>query len=227
MATHHPSTSHNRTTIETYGYVRTADPSEPPYLELMESLLVGAGNLNSSSGGDWAHFRISLATDSSVEICRYSVSRARRSYFTTKIDLDQLGPGSPRMKHRDLVVDNCRSAGVDLRRLRALGLNLVANEEAATAAENAFDARGLEWDGEGDRMADLVRVFTAYAVAVLTAYNRLFDDNPLLIGQVKMLQNYQSEFGGAAIDKISILTRKVPSLQYQRGLFIVSHLRRK
>lgn len=149
MASHQSSTQ-NRAKIEAWGYVRKPDPSEPPYLEVMESLV--GGNLSS---GSWMHFRIELATNSGIEISRYSVSRSRRAYFTTKIDLDQLG--SSHMKHRDMIVDNCRSAGVDLRRLRVLGLNLVTNEEVTTAAENAFEARGREWDVEGDQMIDLVR----------------------------------------------------------------------
>ncbi|RYP48509.1 hypothetical protein DL769_011195 [Monosporascus sp. CRB-8-3] len=229
-------TSHG-STIEEWGLTRVLD-DEPPFLEIMKRLM---GNKLHSGNTLWKHFKIMKGPD---EICRYTVTDI--AYITTNIRLDRL-PG-PRMKHRDMIVDNCKNAGQDLKRLELLGLTCITNQDLYAGAEDAFEVKGKDFDGEGEITAELVRVFPLYGLKefILGSFDNrvikemlmtvhtpgaagwslLTENNPLLQGQIKMLNEYAGELGGAKVEKVAVLTNNLASLQFQRGVFMMTFLKR-
>ncbi|RYP43558.1 hypothetical protein DL770_011593 [Monosporascus sp. CRB-9-2] len=179
-------TSHG-STIEEWGLTRVPD-DEPPFLEIMKRLM---GSKLHSGNTLWKHFKIVKGRD---EVCRYTVTDI--AYITTNINLGRLS-GSP-MKHRDMIVDNCKNAGQDLKRLELLGLNCITNEDLYAGAEDAFEVKGKDFYGEGEITAELI----------------------------KMLDEYARELGGAKVEKVAVLTKKLPSLHFQRGVFMITFLKR-
>ncbi|RYP00512.1 hypothetical protein DL764_006481 [Monosporascus ibericus] len=180
-------TSHG-STIEEWGLTRAPD-DEPPFLEIMKRLM---GSKLHSGNTLWKHFKIMKGPD---EICRYTITDI--AYTTTNINLDRLS-GS-RMKHRDMIVDNCKNAGQDLKRLKLLGLNCITNEDLYAGAEDAFELKGKDFDGEGEIIAEL--------------------------GQIKMLNECAADFGDAKVEKVAVLTKKLASLHFQRGVFMMTFLK--
>ncbi|RYP31769.1 hypothetical protein DL767_005589 [Monosporascus sp. MG133] len=74
------------------------------------------------------------------------------------------------------------------------------DEDLYAGAEDAFEVKGKDFDGEGEITAEL--------------------------GQIKMLDEYAGELGGAKVEKIAVLTKKLPSLHFHRGVFMMIFLTR-
>ncbi|RYP46584.1 hypothetical protein DL768_007206 [Monosporascus sp. mg162] len=204
-------------TIEEWGLTRVPD-DEPPFLEIMKRLM---GNKLHSGNSLWKHFKIMKGPD---EVCRYTVTDI--AYITTNINLDRLSRS--RMKHRDMIVDNCKNAGQDLRRLELLGLNCITNEDLYAGAEDAFEVKGKDFDGEGEIIAELCReeMLTVDHTPGAAGWSPLTENNALLQGQIKMLNEYAGELDGAKVKKVAVLTKKLASLHFQRGVFMMTFLKR-
>ncbi|RYO76039.1 hypothetical protein DL766_009587 [Monosporascus sp. MC13-8B] len=207
-------TSHG-STIEEWGLTRVPD-DEPPFLEIMKRLM---GNKLHSGNTLWKHFKIMKGPH---EICRYTVTDI--AYITTNINLDRLS--GPRMKHRDMIVDNCKSAGQDLKRLELLGLNCITNEDLYAGVEDEYEVKGMDFDGEDEITAELKRWLMTVQTPGAAGWSPLTENNALLQGQIKMLNEYTGELGGAKIKKVAVLTNKLASLHFQRGVFMMTFLKR-
>ncbi|RYP16307.1 hypothetical protein DL765_005213 [Monosporascus sp. GIB2] len=235
-------TSHG-STIEEWGLTRIPD-DVPPFLEIMKRLM---GNKLHSGNTLWKHFKIMKGPH---EVCRYTVTEI--AYITTNINLDRLS--GPRMKHRDMIVDNCKNAGQDLKRLELLGLNCITNEDLYAGVEDAFEVKGKDFDGQGEITAELPRtqhpvprclamtrqpvvwplntrlasipMLTRSSTPGAAGWTPLTENNALLQGQIKMLNEYANELGGAKAKKVAVLTKKLASLHFQRGVFMMTFLKR-
>ncbi|RYP69013.1 hypothetical protein DL771_006339 [Monosporascus sp. 5C6A] len=215
-------TSHG-STIEEWGLTRVLD-DEPPFLEIMKRLM---GNKLHSGNTLWKHFKIMKGPD---EICRYTVTDI--ACIITNINIGRLS-GS-RMKYRDMIVDNCQNAGLDLKRLELLGLNCITNEDLYAGAEDAFEVKGKNFDGAGEIIAELLHTQHPVVLFLVMArrtpgaagWSPLTENNALLQGQIKMLKEYASELGRAKVEKIAVLTKELASLHFQRGVFMMTFLRR-
>lgn len=101
----------------------------------------------------WQHFTI--RHDNTLLVYEYTVSVLNQAYFFTYDNTPYLR--EPKMKHRDMIVDNYKKAGGTLSTLRRIGVNLVTNYEVYLSIQNAFDAKGLEFPASGSVRTELVR----------------------------------------------------------------------
>ncbi|KAI5863602.1 hypothetical protein GGS23DRAFT_596113 [Durotheca rogersii] len=105
----------------------------------------------------------------------YSVSLSNRAYITDVVHMNILPV--PRMKHRNMVVDNYKSAGGRLEDVEYFVNRFILNSDA----EYLNGATG---------------------------WKELIINNPLLVGQIKMLNEYAQEFKHAQIREVTVAVLK-------------------
>lgn len=89
----------------------------------------------------------------------YTVSILNNAYFTTIANLSNIQ--EPRMKHRDMIVDNYKRAGGLLSTLERIGFNLITNIQVYCAIQTALLAKGvrLTFPLENPVTVELVRTY--------------------------------------------------------------------
>ncbi|KAI0002722.1 hypothetical protein F4779DRAFT_622167 [Xylariaceae sp. FL0662B] len=117
--------------IETFGFLRHLDYSwMPDFLNIMLYYMEATND----SAPNWQHIQVSLL---GRVRCHYSVCPQDRGYYTSLIDLEGI---DNTMKYRDMVIDNYRKAGGDLRTLNRLGISDISNASAKECIYEAFRA---------------------------------------------------------------------------------------
>ncbi|KAI4861225.1 hypothetical protein F4820DRAFT_452120 [Hypoxylon rubiginosum] len=161
----------------------------------------------------WQHFTI--RHDNTLLVYEYTVSVLNQAYFFTYDNTPYLR--EPKMKHRDMIVDNYKKAGGTLSTLRRIGVNLVTNYEVYLSIQNAFDAKGLEFPASGSVRTDC---------PTEPGWLELIANNELIHDQRRMLDEYRDELGGVTIDKVVVVANGVSSIG-MHNLYMATHLKRQ
>ncbi|KAI1100420.1 hypothetical protein F4804DRAFT_319042 [Jackrogersella minutella] len=102
----------------------------------------------------WNEYEIRLGQR---RISEYTVSVPNNAYLCSSINTRRLP--QPRMKHRDMIVDNWISAGGDLANLAKIAVSFITNPAAYDCIQEAFAVRGQEFPNEGWVTIDLVSTY--------------------------------------------------------------------
>ncbi|KAK6953359.1 hypothetical protein Daesc_005662 [Daldinia eschscholtzii] len=156
----------------------------------------------------WRHLRVT----------EYNISLPNFAYVFNTVNMQCMPP--PRMKHRDLIVDNYRAAGGDLATLRRIGATFIANMEVYECIELAFAVRGEAFPDTNHIVIDLYK-------RLAHGWYELTTGNPFIIGQQKMLHEYKSEFNNARIEKVTVAAHERSEMFNVHLLFMVTHLTRE
>ncbi|KAI1090555.1 hypothetical protein F5B19DRAFT_494256 [Rostrohypoxylon terebratum] len=147
----------------------------------------------------WENFEIRRGD---VKICDYTVSAANHLYITSHINIELLP--LPRMKHRDMIVDNWRATGEELASLRSIATMFITNEAAMGCIREAFEARGQHGPNS-------------------PGWEELVTGNPFVEGQIKMLGEYRNEFNRARIRRITVAVHERTGLFDMHVMNMVTH----
>ncbi|KAI1136364.1 hypothetical protein F5Y05DRAFT_415134 [Hypoxylon sp. FL0543] len=216
--------------IEDYLLVRQPAVEEPICFKKMMDLM-GAEHKERHY---WTDFELSWGAR---RMCEYTVSVANHAYIVSQIDTLLLS--LPRMKHRDMIVDNYKDAGGDLATLEKIGVSFITNPDARDCIEEAFKARQEVFPATGWRVIELpffpLPKDGEAVIRTLTYINsernspgwlELTTGNPFLEGQQKMLREYQREFAGAVIARVTVAVQKKPESVNMHALYMITHLTR-
>ncbi|KAI2471131.1 hypothetical protein F4781DRAFT_429708 [Annulohypoxylon bovei var. microspora] len=184
---------------------RTPAENEPMWIEnAME--WIGAEHRDRALWDDyqinWGQRRIS----------EYTVSVPNNAYLVSSVNTRSLP--KPRMKHRDIIVDNWKAAGGDLAALRTITVTFITNNDAYDCIQEAF---GLsQW----------FRIIGANIERNSPGWHELITGNPFLEGQQKMLREYRNEFNRARIGRVTIAAHEKSDMVDMYVLNSVTHLTR-
>ncbi|KAI1207796.1 uncharacterized protein F4807DRAFT_462240 [Annulohypoxylon truncatum] len=175
--------------IESFHLRRSPAEREPLWIEnVME--WIGADHRDTAlwenSQIKWGHRNIS----------DYTVSLANNTYVVSHINTETLP--APKMKHRDIIVDNWKAAGGELASLRKIAVTFITNHEAYECIENA-DPNSPGW-------------------------RALITGNPFLEGQKKMLREYRQEFNRARIERVTVAAHEKSDMIDMYLFNLVTHL---
>ncbi|RYP71510.1 hypothetical protein DL771_004765 [Monosporascus sp. 5C6A] len=192
-----------RNTVEDYGLRREPLPLDPNHLNYMEPYL-GQGPYN------WQSYVI-LPPQTDKETTEreddedneedpglnwYAISLSHKAYSTMYVKLtngDQVGAQRlTEMQYRDMVIDNVRAAGSDMRAIRFLGIWSIQNRPARTAITEVFRRAGRDVLARG-----AVDVTPADGPAFLECVR----NNPFARGQQALLERHAQETGGAFVER--------------------------
>ncbi|KAI1412713.1 hypothetical protein F5Y13DRAFT_189914 [Hypoxylon sp. FL1857] len=194
--------------IREYHLTRCPAESEPPWVELMMDWM----EAEHTDKQHWTDFDLRWGER---RIGEYTVSVINQAYIVTTINLQVLPP--PRIKHRDVLVDNYKAAGGDLATLQRIGVSFITNPAAFDCIQDAFAVRGESFPEVGWRVIDLRNS---------PGWLELITSNPFLDGQQKMLYEYRNEFNGARIGKVTVAVNEKPDFVDMHILYMVTHLTR-
>ncbi|KAI0836839.1 hypothetical protein F5Y06DRAFT_298071 [Hypoxylon sp. FL0890] len=194
--------------IREYHIRRLPAESEPPWRDLMMSLM----EPEHKDRHHWTDFDLNWGE---MKIGEYTVSVTNHAYIVNAIDT--LSLSQPRMKHRDILVDNYKAAGGDLATLQKIGVSFITNPSAYDCVEQAFAVRLQPFPDTGCCVIDERNS---------PGWLELVTQNPFLDGQQKMLHEYRSEFNGAIIGKVTVAVREKPNYVDMHVLCMVTHLTR-
>ncbi len=131
----------------------------------------------------------------------YTISLTHQAYVTMYINLAEGQKIDARrlisMRHRDMIADNLRAAGGDLRRLRFLGVGLILNRFARESIVRAFAGAGRDILDRG-----AVEITPGHQPELLRDCIRT---NPFIRGQYQMFHGAgadREETGGAFMKRI-------------------------
>ncbi|RYP36500.1 hypothetical protein DL768_010933 [Monosporascus sp. mg162] len=193
-----------RKTVSDYGLRREPFPLGPDDLNYMEPYL-GLGPYN------WQSYMIlPLQTDEDATereddeddegedpgLNWYAISLSHEAYSTMYVKLtngDQIGAQRlTEMQYRDMVIDNVRAAGADMRAIRFLGTWSIQNLPARTAIAEVFRRVGRDILARG-----VVEVTREDGPAFLECVR----NNPFARGQQALLERHAQETGGAFVER--------------------------
>ncbi|OTA83209.1 hypothetical protein M434DRAFT_16730 [Hypoxylon sp. CO27-5] len=227
------SHSHDASIIE-YNLRRSPSEYESP-LSWLE-LFMGWMEAELKDRQYWADFDLVWQTR---KISEYTVSVANHAYITSTINTQEIPP--PRMKHRDIIVDNYRAAGGDLATLQKIGISFITNSAAFKCIEEAFAVREQSFPKIGWCVIELEYRFTYNPLPFFSTlaqtltpnserdspgWLELITDNPFLKGQQKMLHEYRDEFNSATIGRVTVAVHEKPDFIDMHVLYMVTHLTR-
>ncbi|OTB13830.1 hypothetical protein K445DRAFT_24325 [Daldinia sp. EC12] len=169
----------------------------------------------------WRHLRVT----------EYNISLPNFAYIFNAVNMQCIPP--PRMKHRDLIVDNYRAAGGDLATLRRIGATFIANMAVYECIQLAFAVRVQK--------TSVLRTLTTRTLGTIVkttplkcssepnshGWYELTTGNPFIIGQQKMLDEYRDEFKNARIEKVTVAAHEKSQMFNVHLLFMVTHLTRE
>ncbi|KAI1483742.1 hypothetical protein F4774DRAFT_425452 [Daldinia eschscholtzii] len=165
----------------------------------------------------WRHLRVT----------EYNISLPNFAYIFNTVNMQCMPP--PRMKHRDLIVDNYRAAGGDLATLRRIGATFIANMAVYECIQLAFAVRGEAFPDTNHIVIDLSRPPPLKCSSEPNSHGwyELTTGNPFIIGQQKMLDEYRDEFKNARIEKVTVAAHEKSQMFNVHLLFMVTHLARE
>ncbi|KAI8956562.1 hypothetical protein F5Y11DRAFT_361615 [Daldinia sp. FL1419] len=215
------SFSHGRHVVD-YHLRRNSVGEEPLYLDEMLDLMAVEEPVDAAS---WDHFNLTWGYR---KVSLYSVSLPNLTYIVHSINVNYMAP--PRMKHRDMIVDNYKAAGGDLATLKRIGVSFITNQSAYDCVYDAFTARGIRMPEKGSSnvgsVVELVRNRLFLITPNSCGWKDLVVENPFIVGQRKMLLEYAREFNNARIEKVTVAAHERPSILEGHLLFMVTHLTR-
>ncbi|KAI0106353.1 hypothetical protein F4776DRAFT_675424 [Hypoxylon sp. NC0597] len=215
------SHSHDASIIE-YNLTRSPSQYESPWPWL--ELFIDWTEAELKDRQYWKDFDI---TWRGRKISEYTVSVANRTYIISAINTQEIPP--PRMKHRDIIVDNYRAAGGDLATLQKIGISFITNPAAFKCIEDAFATRGESFPNIGWRVIELyvgISLHIQSSEHNSPGWLELTTENPFLTGQRKMLHEYRDEFDGARIGSVTVAVHEKPDFINMHVLYMVTHLTR-
>ncbi|RYP70459.1 hypothetical protein DL769_004948 [Monosporascus sp. CRB-8-3] len=199
----HKLLADERKTVEDYGLRRGPFPLDPNDLNYMEPYL-GQEPYN------WQSYMIlPLQTDEETKgseddvdekedlgLNWYAISLSHEAYSTMYVKLtngDQIGAERlTEMQYRDMVIDNVRAAGGDMRAIRFLGTWSIQHRPARAAIAEAFRRAGRDILARG-----VVEVTPEDGPAFLECVR----NNPFARGQQALLERHAQETGGAFVER--------------------------
>ncbi|KAI1659374.1 hypothetical protein F4813DRAFT_387486 [Daldinia decipiens] len=210
------SSSHGRS-IGQYYLTRDSFGNRPMWLgEMLEYM-----EADNTTGTDvWEHLFIKWGART---VMSYSVSLPNFAYVTHSVNMSIMPP--PRMKHRDMIVDNYKAAGGDLATFQRICVGFITNSSAYNCVESAFAARGLQFP-DRESLHGPSGTLRRSSEPNSTGWAELVHGNPFLEGQQKMLREYSREFNNARIKKVTIAVDEEPGMIDMNLLFMVTHLTR-
>ncbi|RYP78130.1 hypothetical protein DL770_006920 [Monosporascus sp. CRB-9-2] len=126
----------------------------------------------------------------------YAISLSHEAYSTMYVKLtngDQVGAQRlTEMQYRDMVIDNVRAAGGDMRAIRFMGTWSIQNLPARTAITEVFRRAGRDVLAHG-----VVEVTPENGPAFLECVR----SNPFARGQQALLERHAQETGGAFVER--------------------------
>lgn len=140
--------SHGRS-IGQYYLTRDSFGNEPLWLDEMQEYME-VDNATDTNTWETLFIRWGART-----VTSYSVSLPNFAYVVHSVAMSNMP--RPRMKHRDIIVDNYRAAGGNLATFQRIGVSFINNTSAYDCIEAAFAARGLQFPDLGSMVINLVR----------------------------------------------------------------------
>ncbi|KAI1442328.1 hypothetical protein F5Y02DRAFT_430063 [Annulohypoxylon stygium] len=201
------SVSHNRS-IRRFGLRRLGSDTEPLWIEHILEWI----HAEFRDPAYWENLEIRRGD---VRICEYTVSPANHLYVTNHVNLTSLP--APRMKYRDMIVDNWRNAGEDLGALRKIATMFITNEDAMGCIQEALEARGQQLPETG---------WTVVNLRNSPGWDELCTGNPFVEGQSRMLREYRNEFNRARIGRITVAVHERSELFEMHVMNMVTHFTR-
>ncbi|KAI0848820.1 hypothetical protein F5Y00DRAFT_262292 [Daldinia vernicosa] len=192
--------SHGRS-IRQFFLTRDISDNEPMWLDDM----MGYMGIDNPDRNLWQSLCIKWGAR---DVAWYSVSIPNFAYIVHAVNMDILP--EPRMKHRDMIVDNYKAAGGDLATLQRIGVTYINHAEAYDCIEAAFISRSLGFPDMG------------YSIG----WDELVVDNPFLEGQISMLKEYSEEFNNARIGRVTIAAHGLYVSRNTHLVHMVTHLTR-
>ncbi|RYP32146.1 hypothetical protein DL767_005382 [Monosporascus sp. MG133] len=192
-----------RKTVEDYGLRREPLPLDPNDLNYMEPYL-GPGPYNWQSYVILPPQRDEETTgreddegdEEDPGLNWYAISPPHEAYSTMYVKLtsgDQIGAERlTEMQYRDMVIDNVRAAGADMRAIRFLGTWSIQNRPARTAITEVFRRAGRDVLARG-----VVEVTPEDGPAFLECIR----NNLFARGQQALLERHAQETGGAFVER--------------------------
>ncbi|KAI1646927.1 uncharacterized protein F4817DRAFT_316328 [Daldinia loculata] len=216
------SSSHGRS-IGQYYLTRDSFGNEPLWLDEMQEYME-VDNATDTNTWETLFIRWGART-----VTSYSVSLPNFAYVVHSVAMSNMP--RPRMKHRDVIVDNYRAAGGNLATFQRIGVSFINNTSAYDCIEAAFAARGLQFPDMGSMVINLPLygpsgVLRRSSEPNSTGWSKLFNGNPFLEGQQKMLREYSREFNNARIKKVTIAAHEKFGMIDMNLLLMVTHLTR-
>ncbi|KAI2642154.1 hypothetical protein GGS21DRAFT_487011 [Xylaria nigripes] len=198
MANTSSTSSTERKTVAQYGLTRKADRSfDDTLVDFMDPYVDASEEARKS----WRSFRICDPYGEIVEeLDTYAVSPRLRAYVTLSVFLS-MGTGtnakrlSP-MRHREMMVDNYRAAGGDLKTWRYIGVMEIVNEETVAVIAEAFKNAGSHVNHAGSVECEPKSEF----------YLQVIHRSPFTQGVLNLLRDYKEEMGHAKIKKVIFIT---------------------
>ncbi|KAI0122091.1 hypothetical protein F4814DRAFT_446034 [Daldinia grandis] len=183
------SSSHGKS-IDQYCLTRVPSNDGPIWLEEI------MGCMDIDSATDTHPWETLFIKCGALTVTSYSISIPNRAYVTHSVTMGNMQ--EPRMKHRDMIVDNYKAAGGDLATLKRIGVCIVTNLSAYDCIE-AAEPNNPGWP-------------------------ELVNGNPFLEGQLKMLREYSKEFNSARIKKVTVSANGKSGISNTNLLFMATHL---
>ncbi|KAI1454608.1 hypothetical protein F4805DRAFT_477337 [Annulohypoxylon moriforme] len=156
------------------------------------------------------------------KISEYTVSLVNNAYVVSHINTQTLP--SPKMKHRDIILDNWKAAGGELASLQKIAVTFITNNEAYVCIESAFGVRGIPLPDFGWVVVDLYVQKKSRLDHDSPGWRELITGNPFLEGQQKMLRENKHQMNRAKIEKVTIAAHEKSDMIDMYLFNIVTHL---
>ncbi|KAI0880447.1 uncharacterized protein GGS22DRAFT_197507 [Annulohypoxylon maeteangense] len=206
--------------IESFHLSRSPADREPLWIE------------NAMEWMDAEHKDRALWEDMQIEwgrrkISEYTISLPNNAYVVSHINTQDLP--RPKMKHRDIIVDNWTAAGGELASLQKIAVTFITNSEAYICIESAFIR--LNTHLPPFFLCTHIFIFITSTGTLMQNSDRnspgwrtLVTGNPFLEGQQKMLREYRQQFNRAKIGKVTVAAHEKSDMIDMYLFNMVTHL---
>ena len=157
---------------------------------------------------DWECYAILLPQslkgdiETGLQINTYTTSISENAYATLYVKLTKdEAIGSERlteMNYRDMVVDNVRASGGDMRKIKVLGVGMILNDASRASIKRVFDALGKDILSRGNVVVTPEDNPQEFLECVT--------NNPFARGQQSMLKHRAADTGNAFIERFILMS---------------------
>lgn len=184
----------NNKTVASYGLDRTGNELPAGYLTFMEPFI---GRID---GRDWKSGGIKESGAGGDELAWYATSGALGVHITFQVNLTAgERPRSTRftqMRHREMVLDNCRYHLENLKSLRFLAWRGIVHTPTRSQIELTFIARSMTFERPG-----YVEISSG-----TQQFAEIIAGNPFTRGTERMLKENAEEMGNAKIARVILIS---------------------
>ncbi|KAH9894647.1 hypothetical protein F4778DRAFT_784076 [Xylariomycetidae sp. FL2044] len=170
--------------ISHYNYLRTPANEMPPLFQEIDKLIQISSNIS-----EWEHYHLEHFHQRRfgyLPFCSYSIL-PQGAYNTSFVNLEE---SRCPMRHRDIIVDNWKAAGLHLSRLAAFGYSGITR----TDVRQAIDSAMLKATPPQRDSGETIFLYSEPGWADL-------ESTIFIRGLQKMLQEYSAEFLGAKLNR--------------------------